>query len=40
MEGLTACVKELRQWMVARWLKLNEDKTEMIINVHVKVPSE
>ena len=31
VEGLTACVKELRQWMVAHWLKLNDDKTEMIM---------
>ena len=39
VEGLTACVKELRQWMVAHWLKLNDDKTRDD-NVHVKVPSE
>lgn len=28
---LTACVKELRQWMIARWLKLNDSKTELLI---------
>ena len=31
VERLTACVKELRQWIVACWLKLNDDKTEMIM---------
>ena len=31
VERLTACIKELRQWMIVRWLKLNDDKTEMIM---------
>ena len=31
IERLTACIKELRQWMIARWLKLNDSKTELVI---------
>ena len=28
---MEACVKEIRLWMASRWLKLNDDKTEMAI---------
>ena len=28
---MEACVKEIRLWMASRWLKLNDDKTELSI---------
>ena len=28
---ITYCIREVRQWMTLRMLKLNDDKTEMII---------
>ena len=31
VERLTACIKELRQWMMAHWLKLNDGKTELVM---------
>ena len=31
VERLAARVKEPRQWMIACWLKLNDDKTEMLM---------
>jgi hypothetical protein len=31
VERLTACIKELRQWMIAHWLKLNDGKTELVM---------
>ena len=37
---LTDCVKEVRRWMTLRMLKLNDDKTEMIIFIskhHLKL---
>ena len=31
VERLMACVKELRRWLTACWLKLNDDTSEMIM---------
>ena len=31
LEQLEKCLHEIRQWMAANWLKLNDDKTEFII---------
>ena len=33
LSRLTACIQEIRVWMAQWWLKLNEDKTEMVIFV-------
>ena len=39
VDRLMACVKELRQWMIDRWLNLDDDKSEMLMFM-IKAPSE
>ena len=31
LQQMTDCIAEIRVWMAQRWLKLNEDKTEMVM---------
>ena len=33
---MEACVKDIREWMAPWWLKLNDDKTEMLIKTSLE----